>query len=322
MSELNEQLEACPFCNDDMSSFVPSHFVWPGFGELYVCCDCGAMGPGGKTVAEAIAAWNRRATPAPQAAPSEAVERIVHLRADRERRIYVAGPMTGLPEYNFPAFNDAAALLRADGWHVENPAEHGHVAGADWADYMRWDMTRIASCGAIYLLPGWEASKGARLEVMIGQALGVKFITAPGALGAVTQAAPSEPVAEVPHVVWEERVACARVADQFAHEEGPGPHRYAGNVISARILARTKSRVATPAPAQQAEGDVSQANARDAARWREAVRNVGFIRCDGGPYWVIGVPCNTYGNSDEQFTAAIDAQIAAIASATASTEGR
>ena len=38
-------------------------------------------------------------------------------------RIYVAGPMTGHPELNFPAFHAAATELRALGHHVENPAE-------------------------------------------------------------------------------------------------------------------------------------------------------------------------------------------------------
>lgn len=113
--------------------------------------------------------------------PAQAVARIVHLRADRKQRIYVAGPMTGLPEFNFPAFNSAADKLRSEGWHVENPAEHGHIDGADWADYLRWDISRIATCGAIYLLPGWEGSKGATLEVSIGKALGMEFILAPGA---------------------------------------------------------------------------------------------------------------------------------------------
>ena len=112
---------------------------------------------------------------------AQAVERIVHLRVDRKRRIYVAGPMTGLPEFNFPAFNSAADKLRAEEWHVENPAEHGHIEGADWADYLRWDISRIATCGAIYLLPGWENSKGATLEVSIAKALGMQFVLAPGA---------------------------------------------------------------------------------------------------------------------------------------------
>ena len=108
--------------------------------------------------------------------PREAVERIVHMRGNLEGRVYVAGPMTGLPDHNFPAFNCAADKLRGQGWHVENPAEHGLITGAVWADYLRWDISRLATCGAIYLLPGWETSKGALLEVSIGQALGVRFV--------------------------------------------------------------------------------------------------------------------------------------------------
>ncbi|WP_298705942.1 DUF4406 domain-containing protein [uncultured Variovorax sp.] len=108
-----------------------------------------------------------------QDAPIEQVQRIVHLRADRARRVYIAGPMTGLPEFNFPAFNAKAEELRAAGWHVENPAEHGHVTGAGWADYLRWDISRIVTCGAIHLLPGWSKSKGANLEVDIALILGM-----------------------------------------------------------------------------------------------------------------------------------------------------
>ncbi|CAN7192050.1 DUF4406 domain-containing protein [Acidovorax sp. LjRoot117] len=118
---------------------------------------------------------------AERAVPAAAVERIVHLRASREKRIYVAGPMTGLPDFNFPAFNAAAAALRADGWHVENPAEHGHVEGAGWADYLRYDLSRVATCGAVYLLPGWSKSKGAQLEVHVAGVLGLQLILADGA---------------------------------------------------------------------------------------------------------------------------------------------
>ncbi|MCY1527250.1 hypothetical protein D9M68_623110 [compost metagenome] len=40
------------------------------------------------------------------------------------KRIYLAGPMTGLPEFNYPAFHAEAARLRALGYQVENPAEN------------------------------------------------------------------------------------------------------------------------------------------------------------------------------------------------------
>jgi hypothetical protein len=113
--------------------------------------------------------------------PSEQVERIVHLRTDRARRVYIAGPMTGLPELNFPLFNAVAANLRAAGWHVENPAEHGHIEDAGWADYLRWDISRLTTCGSIWLLPGWSSSKGAKLEVHIAKTLGLQIEYGEGA---------------------------------------------------------------------------------------------------------------------------------------------
>ena len=95
---------------------------------------------------------------------------------ERERRIYIAGPMTGIENFNFPAFNTQADSLRTLGYHVENPADHGVVDGAEWADYLRYDLSRLATCEAIFLLPGWEKSSGARLEVHVGKALGITFI--------------------------------------------------------------------------------------------------------------------------------------------------
>lgn len=113
--------------------------------------------------------------------PAAAVQRVTFLRAVREGRIYVAGPMTGLPGFNFATFNAKARELRALGWHVENPAEHGHIQGAVRSDYLRWDISRIATCGAIFLLPDWEKSEGACLEVLIGLALGMGFVVDPAA---------------------------------------------------------------------------------------------------------------------------------------------
>ncbi|WP_238591868.1 DUF4406 domain-containing protein, partial [Pseudomonas abietaniphila] len=94
--------------------------------------------------------------------------------SERAGRIYVAGPMTGIEDYNFPAFNAAAAKLRAKGWQVENPAEHELADNLEWADYMAYDLTRLGLCGAIYLLPGWSKSKGAMIEWNIARALGMQ----------------------------------------------------------------------------------------------------------------------------------------------------
>ncbi|MCX9150509.1 DUF4406 domain-containing protein [Pseudomonas sp. TB1-B1] len=102
----------------------------------------------------------------------------VTLQAARANRVYVAGPMTGIADFNYPAFNAMADQLRALGYEVENPADHGIVEGAQWADYMAYDLTRLGLCGQVAVLPGWENSKGARLEVHIARELGMKVVNA------------------------------------------------------------------------------------------------------------------------------------------------
>ena len=89
-------------------------------------------------------------------------------------RLYIAGPMTGLPEFNFPAFDAAEDVIRAAGFDTRNPARHGAGdPGQTWADYMRRDIPDLLACDGIALLPGWENSRGARLEVYIADALGM-----------------------------------------------------------------------------------------------------------------------------------------------------
>ena len=71
-------------------------------------------------------------------------------------RWYIAGPMTGLPDLNFPAFHERAAELRAEGFHVENPAEINANSTAPWAECMKADIPRLLTCDSVLLLPGWE----------------------------------------------------------------------------------------------------------------------------------------------------------------------
>lgn len=77
-------------------------------------------------------------------------------------RVYLAGPMSGLPEFNYPAFNQAAEQLRTLGFHVENPAECEPCDS--WNEYMRRGLTKMLTCDCVAFLPGSMASKGATIE--------------------------------------------------------------------------------------------------------------------------------------------------------------
>ena len=81
--------------------------------------------------------------------------------------IYVAGPMSGLPEFNFPAFEAETQRLRALGYEVLSPHEGVEDTTKPWGFYMRKAISLLIQCDSIILLPGWENSKGARLEESI-----------------------------------------------------------------------------------------------------------------------------------------------------------
>lgn len=95
-------------------------------------------------------------------------------------RIYLAGPMTGLPDLNFPAFHAEAARLRALGYDVVNPAELNQDLQASWVDCMRADIPALLTCGTIAFLPRWTDSKGASLEGYIADKLNMNCVIASG----------------------------------------------------------------------------------------------------------------------------------------------
>lgn len=78
------------------------------------------------------------------------------------KRIFLSGPMSGLPLDNYPAFNDATAKLRALGYEVLNPAENQKQP--TWEAYMRLALRQLTYCDMVAQLPGWELSSGASKE--------------------------------------------------------------------------------------------------------------------------------------------------------------
>ncbi len=89
--------------------------------------------------------------------------------------LQLAGPMTGLPEYNFPAFAAAAAQLRSRGHDVWSPAE-GSDTNGEHAYYMRRSLTALMDADALVLLPGWQQSPGSRTEVAVALAFNIPIV--------------------------------------------------------------------------------------------------------------------------------------------------
>lgn len=107
---------------------------------------------------------------------------------------YLAGPMTGIPQFNIPAFDEAAESLRSQGFTIISPAErdtyetrkaalasrngdHADLSGSEtYGDMLARDMKIIADeiVGMIFL-PGWHESRGARTEAYIALNFKRKF---------------------------------------------------------------------------------------------------------------------------------------------------
>jgi len=111
--------------------------------------------------------------------------------------IYLSGPMRGYPQFNFPAFFEAAAKLRLTGHYVFSPAERDHQQhgeevwkynatgdlgpavqkGFSLREALAADMKFIClDADAIAMLPGWEKSKGANAEKACAEALGLEVM--------------------------------------------------------------------------------------------------------------------------------------------------
>ena len=97
-----------------------------------------------------------------------------------KKTIYIAGPMRGYEDYNFPAFDAAAEFLEAEGWNVISPAQMDRDLGFNpkrdkvtkkflQAAMMR-DMDAIINhADEIAMLEGWDNSRGARAELAIAR---------------------------------------------------------------------------------------------------------------------------------------------------------
>lgn len=88
------------------------------------------------------------------------------------RLLYLCGPMTGLPGYNYDAFFQAEHQLREAGYMVANPARiEGSHEHWTWEMWMREGLKALLLCEALAVLPDWQESKGAGLETSLAHDL-------------------------------------------------------------------------------------------------------------------------------------------------------
>ena len=105
---------------------------------------------------------------------------------NRKMKWYLAGPMSGIKQFNIPAFDEATEKLRSHGYDITSPAEldspevraaglasatgdHRDVDAIEtWGDMLARDVKIIADeMDGIIFLPGWSESQGARLEAYV-----------------------------------------------------------------------------------------------------------------------------------------------------------
>lgn len=91
--------------------------------------------------------------------------------------IYVSGPMSGVPHYNFPAFAEATETLRKQGFTVTSPAEKDIEKGIEpdptgnpipkslYDKLLAEDLEIVREVDAVVVLKGWTRSHGAKTEI-------------------------------------------------------------------------------------------------------------------------------------------------------------
>jgi hypothetical protein len=105
---------------------------------------------------------------------------------DKNKKYYLAGPMSGVPQFNFPLFESVSEKLRERGYNIISPHEldsdqvkkaalksvdgkliNGKVAGESWGKVLARDIQVVADeVHGVVFLPGWHGSRGARLEAL------------------------------------------------------------------------------------------------------------------------------------------------------------
>lgn len=93
-------------------------------------------------------------------------------------KVYISGPVSGMPNNNRETFEHAAMIWdNTFGCVSINPLA-SEPEDATWEICLRKDIALLIECDAIAMLPGWMDSRGARLEHFIARQLGMKVYDA------------------------------------------------------------------------------------------------------------------------------------------------
>src|SRR5215469_16538110 len=93
------------------------------------------------------------------------------------KKCYIAGKVTGLSEQEYRSkFRNAEIAVTVLGYEPINPVEMDHDHDKTWLSYMREALTQFMVCDLLYVLPDWEDSRGARIEVQLAKDLGIPII--------------------------------------------------------------------------------------------------------------------------------------------------
>jgi hypothetical protein len=96
----------------------------------------------------------------------------------KKPKVYISGPVTGRDFTECKVdFNSAELWLTGLGYDVVNPLSYEVIENGSWEDYMKRDLKMLLDCDYIYLLDGWEKSKGARVEYNVACDVGIIPLT-------------------------------------------------------------------------------------------------------------------------------------------------
>lgn len=96
----------------------------------------------------------------------------------KKPRVYIAGPITGMKNNNRVAFAAAKERLNEAGYDAVNHQENEDETRPGWTyeAIMKDDIINLMDCQYIYLLPGWDKSRGATLEKHVADVLGIRQV--------------------------------------------------------------------------------------------------------------------------------------------------